>query len=110
MEPNLKGEYGRTLISYAKAFGHESFLQYLTVHGADLNIKDEKGMTAFLWACQKRHKDVVQLLLDHSEEHRIDLNSKDKWENTAFIMACDNGHKDVVKLLLNHSKKNRAMI
>ena len=67
-----------------------------------LNIKDKYGRTPFLWACYNGHKDVVKLLLDHSEG--IDLNTKDRWRKTAFMEACRNGHKDVVKLLLEYSK------
>ena len=70
-----------------------------------LNIKDEHGETAFMWACSNGHKDVVKLLLDYSEG--IDLNARDnvmKW--TAFMLACILGHKDVVKLLLDHTNSN----
>ena len=52
-----------------------------------LNTKDEDGLTAFMLACKNGHKDVVQLLLDHSE--RIDLNAKDDYGGiTAFMLAC----------------------
>ena len=67
-----------------------------------LNSKDKIGMTGFMWACKEGHKDVVKLLLDHSE--RIDLNARDNRGWTAFMQACYNGHKDVVQLLLEHSK------
>ena len=72
---------------------------------SELNIKDEHGTTAFMWACSNGHKDVVKLLLDYSEG--IDLNARDnvmKW--TAFMLACILGHKDVVKLLLDHTNSN----
>ena len=68
-----------------------------------LNSKDKIGMTGFMWACYNGHKDVVQLVLDHSE--RIELNARSKNENTAFTCACLNGHKDVVKLLLDNSER-----
>ena len=34
----------------------------------------EYGLTPFIWACKNGHRDVVQLLLDHSE--RIDMNAR----------------------------------
>ena len=68
-----------------------------------LNIRDENESTALMWACWNGHKDVVKLLLDHSE--RIDLNARNNNGETAFIFACYNGHKDVVKLLLDHSER-----
>ena len=58
-------------------------------------------MTGLMWACCNGHKDVVQLLLGHSE--RIDLNARSNNGATAFMRACCNGHTDVVKLLLDHS-------
>ena len=68
-----------------------------------LNSKDKIGMTGFMWACYNGHKDVVQLLLDHSE--KIELNARSNNGNTAFTCACLNGHKDVVKLLLDNFER-----
>ena len=39
-----------------------------------LNTKDEEEGTGFIIACNNRHRDVVQLLLDQSE--RIDMNAR----------------------------------
>ena len=39
------------------------------------NIKDEYGLTALQLACKYGHKDIVKLLLDHSE--RIVLNARE---------------------------------
>ena len=66
-----------------------------------LNIKDEYGNTAFMMACLHGHKDVVQLLLDHSE--RIELNARTECGRTAFMCACAYQQKNVVQLLLDHS-------
>ena len=38
----------------------------------------EYGLTPFIWACKNGHRDVVQLLLDHSE--RIDMNARSNGE------------------------------
>ena len=40
-----------------------------------LNVKDEYGLTALQLACKYGHKDIVKLLLDHSE--RIELNARE---------------------------------
>jgi len=34
-----------------------------------LNVKEKDGFTALMVACKNGHKDVVQLLLDHSNSH-----------------------------------------
>ena len=73
-----------------------------------LNIKDECGMTGLMWACFIGWKDVVQLLLNHSERI-IELNPKDDLGVTAFMLACENGHKDVVQLLLARSERSIAL-
>ena len=65
-----------------------------------LNARNEYGMTPFICASQKGHKDVVQLLLDNSD---IDLNARTDEGMTALTWACHDGHKDVDKLLLDHS-------
>ena len=56
-----------------------------------------------MWACKDGHKDVVQMLLEHSNP-RIDINAKANNGSTAFIMACERGQKEVVKLLLESSE------
>ena len=56
-------------------------------------------------ACQEGHKDVVQLMLDHSNSN-IDLNARDNKGGTAYLGACSEGHKDVVQLMLDHSNSN----
>ena len=54
-------------------------------------------------ACRNGHKDVVQLLLDNSEE--IELNVCNIAGITAFMWACQNGHKDVVQLFLDYPER-----
>ena len=46
-------------------------------------------------ACQEGHKDIVKLLLDHSDP-RVELNAGDNGGYTAFMWACYYGHKEVI--------------
>ena len=55
-------------------------------------------------ACNNGHKDVVQLLLKHSDKN-IDLNASRNNGMTAYMMAMSRGHKDVIQLILNHGQK-----
>ena len=41
-----------------------------------LNIKDEEGRTAFMWACYFGHKDIVILLLDLSDSIQLNLHQE----------------------------------
>ena len=56
-----------------------------------------------MFACKNGHIDVVQLLLDHSDQN-IDLNARSNNGKTALMWASFNGHEDIVKLLLEYSK------
>ena len=63
-----------------------------------LNIKDEIGWTAFMWDCDKGHKDVVKLLLGHSE--KIELNARNKFGDTALMIAQQRrGNQDIVQMV-----------
>src|SRR5438045_8405959 len=59
--------------------------------------KSRYSQTALLLAAEKRHKEVVTLLL----ENGADLESKDsRYGRTALSWAAEKGHEAVVKLLL----------
>ena len=68
-------------------------------------VSKDRNLTPFLVACRNGHKDVVQLLLDHSESKSIDLNVKAAEGTNGFMFACLNGHTDVVQLLLDYSER-----
>ena len=80
----------------------ELLLEHFNCEENGLHIKDEDGFTSFTVACLNGHKDVVKLLLHHSETN-IDLNMEANYGMTAFIVACKNEHKDVVQLFLKIS-------
>ena len=52
-------------------------------------------------ACKNGYKNVVELLLNHSE--RIDLNARDNFGWTALMLASIHEQEDVVQLLQDHS-------
>ena len=62
-----------------------------------LNARDNNGWTALMKACHHGHKDVVKLLLDHSE--RIDLNATDDIGFTALRWAYALRHQDIAELI-----------
>ena len=62
-----------------------------------------QGWTALATACIDGQKDVVQLLLDHSE--RIDPNARNNHGITALMYACFYGRKDIVQVFLDNSKR-----
>ena len=64
--------------------------------GTDVNWKDKKGMTAFIYASAHGHVEVVKLLLDRGA--LIDL--QNNVGGTALSNACFYGKIDCVRLLL----------
>ena len=79
-------------------------LENCTSEESGLNTRDELGATPFIASCYNGHKDVVKLLLDHSEG--IELNARNYCRGwTAFKIACRYGQTDVVKLLLDHFER-----
>ena len=55
-------------------------------------------------ACYNGRKDVVQMLLDHSE--RIDLNARNNYGSAAFMEAHEIVLKDIVQLFLDNSRSD----
>jgi len=47
----------------------------------DVNVKDNSGMTALMWAADWGHSEIVKLLLDEG----ADVNAKDNSGRTALI-------------------------
>lgn len=63
----------------------------------DVNLQDENGTTALMFAVMNGDGEMVKLLLEVPE---IDINKQDSDGNTALFFADEN----MVKLLLQHSK------
>tara|TARA_A200000113_G_scaffold145565_1_gene130971 strand:+ start:2594 stop:3313 length:720 start_codon:yes stop_codon:yes gene_type:complete len=64
------------------------------------------GDTAFYYACEKGHEEVVKKLLNSSFANKIDMNQSDR-ENgiTPLFAACFYNHVGIVKLLLSRPDK-----
>jgi len=50
----------------------------------DLNAKDDEETTGFIWACYKKHSEVINLLLAQAESLQIDLQAKDDEGKSGF--------------------------
>ena len=102
----LKGQYGRTPLSWAAGNGYEAMVKLLLEKGADLETKasidpdlkdSQSGRTPLSWAAGNGHEAMVKLLL---ETGKVDVESQDKNGRTPLSWATGNGHEAVVKLLL----------
>ena len=71
-------------------------IKYLVDKGADINKRNEDGMTALHWAALHDASGMVNLL----KTHGADMNTKDSKGMTALHWAAERGHADTAKLLV----------
>ncbi|KAL6534744.1 putative E3 ubiquitin-protein ligase xbos32 [Orobanche gracilis] len=84
-------------LHYSAAQGHHEIVALLLESGVDVNLRNDRGQTALMQACQYGHWEVVQILiLFKANIHRADyLNG-----GTALHLAALNGHFRCIRLLL----------
>ncbi|KAJ9141225.1 hypothetical protein P3X46_031788 [Hevea brasiliensis] len=84
-------------LHYSAAQGHYEILSLLIESGVDINLRNYRGQTALMQACQHGHWEVVLILmLFKANIHRSDyLNG-----GTALHLAALNGHSRCIRLLL----------
>ncbi|KAJ0404425.1 hypothetical protein ATCC90586_003059 [Pythium insidiosum] len=77
-------------------YGSIDVARLLLQRGADIESRNENGMTALNAAARCGHGDIVGLLIDHG----ADIEAKDKNGLTALCVASSGGHMDIVRRLL----------
>ncbi|KZV33972.1 hypothetical protein F511_04197 [Dorcoceras hygrometricum] len=86
-------------LHYSAAHGHNEIVSLLLESGVDINLRNYRGQTALMQACQFGHWEVVQTLILHRASVRkilVDyLNGA-----TALHLAALNGHSQCIRLLL----------
>lgn len=65
--------------------------------GIDINIANDNGETALMFACQNGYLDLVLILV----AGKADVNAKDKNGKTVLNYAATGGNAEIVKLLLS---------
>lgn len=78
--------------------------------GADVNVRNEDGMTPLIWAAFIGHLDIVKFLVDNG--NGMDIDARDNKGCTALAMAVLMGKLEVVKILVakgaNVNKRNKG--
>ena len=131
-DPNITDDMGATCIHHAVAEGcSKDVLETIVDHGANVNARNKKKVTALMLACKKRNKDVVKVLLDAGADpniadgmgatcihhavaesctkdvletivnHGADVNATCKEKVTALMLACEKESKDAINVLLD---------
>ncbi|XP_073011054.1 probable E3 ubiquitin-protein ligase XBOS32 isoform X2 [Typha latifolia] len=84
-------------LHHSAAQGHHEIVSLLLESGVDINLRNFRGQTALMQACQYGHWEVVQtLMLFQANIHKTDyLNG-----GTALHFAALNGHARCIRLLV----------
>lgn len=108
MIPDGRAPLGEKLIQATKQGDCDEIHKYLNM-GADVNARDESGLTPLIWASIKGNAYAAQILL----ERGANANARNAKGDTALMWASIMGHEPVVELILENnadvnfrSKKN----
>jgi uncharacterized protein len=106
--PDGRAPLGEKLIQATKQGDCNQLHKYLNM-GADVNARDESGLTPLIWASVKGNAYAAQILL----ERGANANARNAQGDTALMWASMMGHEPVVELILENnadvnfkSKKN----
>ena len=87
-----------TSLIIAVKSGNKGSVNHLLATGAELELKDKKGYTAFMHAVKSQNVKLVKLLAERGA--MVDLT--DEFDDTPLIWAASMKDKTIVKLLLEH--------
>ena len=85
----------------AGQLNHHDILQTLLDFGMNIDIKDNFGNTALIYASQYGHEESVRLLLYRNVNVNVNIQNKSGY--SALMYASGNRYKNVVQLLLDHN-------
>jgi ankyrin repeat protein len=86
----------------AASRGDTTMTKRLLSRGVRVNVPDETGYTAFMYACGQGHAEIADLMMSIGDAIVNDADAK----LTPLILACTNSHDETIQLLL----KNGAVI
>lgn len=106
---NVKDEFGRTPLMWAAYINYASkeerleieqkridIVSYLIEKGADVNLRDNDGWSALMWACWSSLPAMTELFMNKGAD--VSFAGKKGW--TALMLASFKGNATVVKNLL----------
>ncbi|XP_003893473.1 2-5A-dependent ribonuclease isoform X1 [Papio anubis] len=97
---NACDNMGRNALIHALLSPHnrnvEAITHLLLDHGADVNVRGERGKTPLILAVENKHLGLVERLL---EQKHIEINDTDSDGKTALLLAVELKLKDIAELL-----------
>jgi len=92
-------------LGYAVHFGKSlKIIGYLIEKGANINFRDQRGVTALVWAAWAGKLENVVYLVDHGADVNVKCSNSD-WNMTPLLMAINRNHKEVVDYLKSKGAK-----
>ena len=92
-----------TALMFASKYGHNKVVDILLQHHANVDMRDNDGVSALILASKNGHYKVVEMLLLHNAN--VNIQEKDGF--TALMFAAQNSHEKVVELLLQHTHSHQ---
>ncbi|XP_010172354.1 acyl-CoA-binding domain-containing protein 6 [Antrostomus carolinensis] len=89
-------EEDKNIFDYCRENNVDYVTKAIRSKKVDVNVTDEEGRALLHWACDRGHKELVSVLL----EHAADVNSQDGEGQTALHYAATCEFLDIVELLL----------
>jgi len=96
---NSLDENGRAPLHYAVSAGDIRMSEVLLANGAHPDLADQSGFTALMWASEKGHLALVQLLVD---KYRACVNQQSANGESAIFLAVSAGHLEITQYLLQN--------
>ena len=80
-----RNSYGLQILlsSFAAGYGRKDVVEHLLALGANINARDEGGLTCLHNAASFGHSEVVRLLLAKG----ADVNARDNWKVSIFTLG-----------------------
>ena len=96
---DLRNDIGQTALHRASECGDLLFMEAALAYGADVNARDNGGLTPLDLAISKLEEPAAQLLTNHGAI--IGSNPRNEKGQTALHLASQRGRLDFMELLLN---------
>ena len=92
-----------TALRFAAQFNHPEIVLYLLSLGSSTKIKAKDGIDPLLSAVEKRHVNIVRILLEAGASPNNAHSKDDMW---CLKQARENSHEEMVQLLLEYGARD----
>lgn len=98
-DPDAKDKDGRTALMKAVKAGNDWEIRSLLKSGANVNLQDNEGWTAMMYACRYQNNlEIVNMLLQYKADTQICNNYG---TNALSLAACYSNNPAIVKRIIN---------